>query len=184
MKSLAKQFTAGIAIALATGLSGCGDAPPAASIPNPESASSTSVTASEVTTDDVQREVGEAVDTASAYADQSKDEYQAAMQKKLDELDAKIDKFQARTGAASEDAKVDAQRNYEETMRALREKRQALSKEFDEFKEASSDAWRDVATGLDAAWDDVSSAFSNAADRFQDPEEEPVKDNSNQDPSR
>ena len=68
MKSLAKQFTAGIAIAFITGLSGCGDAPPTASIPNSESTTSTPLTDSSVTSDDVQHEVGEPVDAASAYA--------------------------------------------------------------------------------------------------------------------
>lgn len=68
MKSLAKQLTAGIAIALITGLSGCGDAPPKASIPNSESTTFTPLTDSAITSDHVRRDVGEVLDAAPAYA--------------------------------------------------------------------------------------------------------------------
>lgn len=159
------------AMTLSVGLSGCGDAPPPASISNPEAGSRVAdgtPLPGEVTADDVQREIGEAVDTAAKYADQTREEYQQAMQNKLDALDADIEALQAKADAQAEDASEDARREYEEAMEALREKRRAMGQRFSEFKDASGDAWHDVAIGLDAAWDDLSAAFSNAADRFQE----------------
>lgn len=177
MKSLSTQLIIGVLVALTAGLSGCGDAPPPASIPNPESTmpstdGETTTDEEPVTSTDVEREMDEAIDTASQYAGQTKDEYQAAMQKKLDELDAKIDELQAKTDTASKEAKEDAKREYEEAMAALKEKRQAMSEKFTEIKEASGDAWRDIATGADAAWNDLSAAFSSAMSRFENSEEE------------
>ncbi len=177
MKSLSAKLIAGVLVALTAGLSGCGDALPPASIPNPNSTIPTTeekATTDEesITSTDVEREVDEAVDAASRYAGQTKDEYQASMQKKLDELDAKIDELQTRTAAASKEAKEDAKREYEKAMATLKEKRQAMSDKFTEIQEASGDAWRDIANGADAAWDDLSAAFSSAMSRFENAEQE------------
>lgn len=170
MKSFASQsvaqFAAAALVAVSVGISGCGDAPPPASIPSPETAEH--LGNDPVTSSDVKEEVNEAVDAASRYAGQTKDEYQAAMQKKLDELDAKIEELQAKSAAASEEAQDDVKQQYQETMATLKEKRQAAADEFNELKEASGDAWKDFAAGVDAAWNDLSAAFSSAADEFKE----------------
>ncbi len=177
MNSLSTQLITGVLVALTAGLSGCGDAPPPASIPNPNSAITTN--GDETTTDkqpvtstDVERELDEAVNVASKYAGQTKDEYQASMQKKLDELDAKINALQTRTDTASKEVKEDAKREYEEAIATLKQKRQAMSAKFAEIKNASGDAWKDIAAGTDAAWDDLSAAFSSAMSRFEAAEHE------------
>ena len=175
MKSLATQFVAGAVVALSAGLSGRGDAPLPASIPNPESVhkkDADDAVEEPVTSRDVKREVNEAVDAVSKYADQTREEYQAAMQKKLDELDVQIAELQAEADAASQEAEDDAKHEYEEAMATLKEKRQAMANKLTELKSAYDDAWRDVAEGVDAAWDDVSAAFKSAAGRFEAPEED------------
>lgn len=147
MKSLRKLFLTGVVVALTAGLSGCGKTLPPASIPNPEAGSTTGITPDEVDAEDVQRETGEAINAAAKYAEQSKDEYQAAMAKKLEELDAKIDELQAKAGAASKEAEGDANRKYEEAMVALKEKRRAVADRLAELKDSSADAWKNIAAG-------------------------------------
>lgn len=169
MKSFAKRPMIAAMVTLVAGGLGCENAPPPASIPTPESA--VHFEGDPVTSNEVQQEVDEAVDVTSSYVGQTKEEYQAQMQMKLDALDAKIDELQVRAEAASEEAEADAKRQYEETMAALKQKREATADRLAELKDASGDAWKDIAAGVDAAWSDLKVAFSAAASRFDDAED-------------
>lgn len=169
MKSLSKRSMSVAMIAVVAGCVGCENSPPPASIPAPESA--VHFEDDSVTSAEVEQEIDEAVDATSAYAGQKKEEYQAQMQRKLDELEAKIDELEVRAEAASEEAEADAKRQYEETMARLKQKRQATADRLAELKDASGDAWKDIAAGVDAAWSDLKVAFSAAASRFDDAED-------------
>ncbi len=128
------------------------------------------MTKKERAAEDVQQNVKDAVDAAGKYADQTKLEYQQAMQDRLAELDAKIESLKEKAATASQDANDDARKNYEEAMAALKEKRDVMQDEFGQLKDASSDAWQEIASGVDSAWTELSDAFSNASEHFEESE--------------
>jgi len=173
VKALTRDLVVAVSAVVAGGMLGCGDAPPPASIPNPEASSSMeddTMTKKERAAEDVQQNVKDAVDAAGKYADQTKIEYQQAMQDRLAELDAKIESLKEKAETASQDANDDARKKYEEAMAALKEKRDVMQDEFGQLKDASSDAWHEIASGVDSAWTELSDAFSNASEHFEEPE--------------
>lgn len=68
---------------------------------------------------------------------QARDEFLASMDKKMTELDAKIDKLASKSADAVGDAKVRA----DQTLADLRSQRDALRKEYDQLKASGQDAW-------------------------------------------
>lgn len=118
---------------------------------------------SPVTGDDVEREVGEAVDATTEFAAQKKDEYVERMQKQIDELDGKIAKLEEQAADVSEDARAE----WEEQLQTLKEKRRVAGEKFDELKSSSQDAWKDFQAGVDDAWAKLTEAFDTAAENFE-----------------
>jgi len=156
----ATLLTGSAMLSLFIGLAGCADTVPPASIPNPDTPATDPD--NRITGNDVQRELGEATDAVARYAGQTKEEYQAELQKKLDSLDARIEALNDKAAQASEETRA----SYDAALTTLRQKREVMSDKFAKVKEASGDAWQDVAAGADAAWDDLSKAFQNAASHF------------------
>jgi hypothetical protein len=123
------------------------------------------------TSEDVQKEVGEAAETTGKYVGQKKDEFLSSMNEKLAKLDAQIDELKDRGSRLAEDQK----KEWNEQLADLETKRQQFKNEYDEASKASGEAWGDVKKGVESAWNDLKNAVDDAAQRFQS-EEEPVKD--------
>ena len=91
-----------------------------------------------------------------------KDAYRQKAEARLDQWRAEIDKLQARAAEASADTRIE----YEKRLKTLREKQQEMRRQLDELSAAGSDAWQDVKSGLDSAWDDLQASIRNARERF------------------
>ena len=129
--------------------SGC-DQKPAANTPG------------KVTAEDVRHDASQAAETAAEYSRQTKDEFQNKLETRLKELDAEIAKLQERGSDLKDQAKADWDRKLVD----LETKRDAARGKLAEVRDSSSEAWKDVRTGAQSAWDELDKAFREAAREF------------------
>lgn len=94
------------------------------------------------------------MDDKSAYAEK--------LEARLDQWRAEIDKLQAKAKEASADTKL----KYQKEVDTLRAKQKDAEKKLEQLGEAQGKAWKDIKSGVEAAWDDLGKAIRSAADRF------------------
>jgi hypothetical protein len=109
---------------------------------------------------EVKQEVKEAVDTTKSYAVDSKDQFTAAMEKKLKEFDESI----ANLGKKMETLKDDT--TAKASMDTLREKQARLGEKFNEVKQAGKDTWLDVKAGFETALNDLQKAYDDVKAKY------------------
>lgn len=124
----------------------------------PESAS----TPGQVTSDDVRRDTGKAVDTAAEFAQQSKEEFESKLDARLKQLDAEIVRLREKGSELKDEAKV----RWDEKLTQLETKREAARVKLAEVKDSSAEAWKDLQKGAQAAWVDLDKAFQDASGEF------------------
>jgi hypothetical protein len=115
-----------------------------------------------VTGQDVKDKYKDALKTTGDAAVQSKNDFMAAMDKKMKELDGKIDNLSTKSANLKDDAKVQA----DKALSALRADRDAAGKKYDELKQSSKDTWDKTKAGFQSAWDDVEKAYDNAKSKL------------------
>ena len=119
-------------------------------------------TPGKVTTEDVRRDADKAVQTAEEYSQQAKEEFQKKLEAQLNELDAKIAKLREKGGDLKDEAKV----KWDRRMAELETKREAARAKLAEGGSSSAEAWKDVRTGAQSAWEDLDKAFRDASREF------------------
>ena len=112
-----------------------------------------------VTSEDVRRDAGKALETAGEFSQQTKEEFQKKLESRLKELDAEIAKLREKGNDLKDQAKAD----WEKKMADLETKRQAASAKLTEIGNSSAEAWKDIQAGAQAAWDDLDKAFREAS---------------------
>ena len=90
--------------------------------------------------------------------------YQQKQKAQLDEWKAQLDKLKAKAAGASADAKL----KLNEQIKMLESKVQDAEAKLSELAKAGDDAWDSIKAGVDAAWNSLRSAFSDAAAQFKD----------------
>lgn len=115
-----------------------------------------------VTSEEVRRDAGQAVNTAAEYSAQTKEEFQKRLDARLKELDAEIAKLQEK----GRDLKDDAKANWDRKMADLEMKRDAARVKLAEVGHSSAEAWKDVQKGAQSAWTDLDKAFHDASREF------------------
>ena len=115
-----------------------------------------------VTSDDVLRDAGQAVDTAVEFSQQTKEEFQKGLDERLQKLDAEI----AKLSEKGRDLKDQAKADWDRKMADLETKREAARAKLDEIGRSSAEAWKDVQKGAQSAWDELDKAFRDAAREF------------------
>ena len=119
-------------------------------------------TPGKVTSEDVRRDAGQAVNTAAEFSQQIKEEFQKKLDTRLKELDAEIAKLREK----GRDLKDKAKANWDQKMAELETKRDAARAKLAEVGRSSAEAWKDVQKGAQSAWDDLDKAFRDAAKEF------------------
>jgi TolA-binding protein len=119
-------------------------------------------TPGKVTSQDVRRDAGQAVNTAAEYSQQDKEVFQKKLESQLNELDAKIAKLHEK----GRDLKDQAKANWDQKMAELETKRGAARAKLAEIGHSSKEAWKDVQKGAQLAYDDLDKAFRDASREF------------------
>jgi LPS O-antigen subunit length determinant protein (WzzB/FepE family) len=115
-----------------------------------------------VTSEDVRRDAGQAVNTAGKFSQQTKEEFQKKLDARLKELDAEIAKLREK----GRDLKDKAKPNWDQKMADLEKKRDAARAKLAEVGQSSAEAWKDVQKGAQSAWDELDKAFRAASSEF------------------
>jgi predicted nucleic acid-binding Zn-ribbon protein len=87
----------------------------------------------------------------------------ADLKNKLDQANAKIDKLEARL----QDVSANTRQQYEQEIDALKARRDAYQQRVLELQAASADAWSDLRSGLDEAWQNLADALEKAKTHFE-----------------
>ncbi len=96
-------------------------------------------------------------------ARRDRQQYQEKIEAKLRELDQEIDALKAKTAKQS---KV-ARKQLNQQMSELDQKREVAHQEFEKLRNSSQGAWQDMKAGIDAAMDDLETAYERAASHFK-----------------
>ena len=115
-----------------------------------------------VTSEDVRRDAGQAVDTAAEFSQQTKEEFQKNLDARLQEMDARIAELREK----GRDLKDQAKANWDQKMADLETKRDAARAKLAEVGQSSAEAWKDVQQGAQSAWDELDKAFHDASREF------------------
>ena len=115
-----------------------------------------------VTSEDVRREVGQAVNTAVEFSQQSKEEFQKNLDTRLKNMDAEIAKLREKGRDLKDEAKV----KWDQKLADLEMKRDAARAKLAEVGQSSAEAWKDVQKGAQSAWDELDKAFQDASREF------------------
>ena len=106
-------------------------------------------TPNKVTSEDVHRDFGRAVQTAAEVSQQTQVEYQQSLDARLAKLDTEIAKFREK----GRDLKDQARVNWDRKLADLETKRGAARAKLAEVSTTSAAAWKDVQKGAQSAWD-------------------------------
>ena len=117
----------------------------------------------DVTTEEVKKEAGEALEATEAYLDQKKIEYIKQVEIKVEEVEGKIialeNQLKKETAETKEELNKEIQR--------LKKKQEELQKKIDELKSSSAKAWEELKTGIDTALDDLEKSYDKALAHFK-----------------
>lgn len=114
---------------------------------------------------DVKQETKEAYEATKVYTQEQLQAFRQATETKLGEYDEKIDRLQESAEKLGGDAKTKTERQ----MAALRQKRDAVSEKMKELGASGGSAWDQFKPGIDAAMEDLVSAYNNAVAEFGKP---------------
>jgi hypothetical protein len=94
---------------------------------------------------------------------ENREVYRKKREAELKELSARLDALEAQAKHAPAEAKI----GYPEQIYELQEKRRNLKEQIDGIKDASGDAWKGLAKGVEEAITDLRTALDVAATRFK-----------------
>jgi len=92
--------------------------------------------------------------------DAARDEYLASIDKRMNELDAKIDSLAAKS---SSDLSTEAKARRDQALANLRADRDTVRQQYDKLKISSADAWDKTKADFQTAWDKLAKAYDDAA---------------------
>lgn len=111
-----------------------------------------------VTTKEFKKETKEALETAVAFTEQKKKEYQKKIEAKLKEYDKKIEILESRASELKEEGRT----RFDQEIKELRKNKETVQKKLVELKRSSGKAWKDVKEGIDRALDKLDKSYNQA----------------------
>ena len=119
-------------------------------------------TSEKVTSEDVRRDAGQAVNTTIEFSQQAKEDFQKNLDSQLKTMDAEIAKLREK----SRDLKDDAKANWDRKLADLEAKRDVARAKLAEVGQSSAEAWKDVQQGAQSAWAELDQAIQDASREF------------------
>ena len=93
----------------------------------------------------------------------NRDEYVAKLRSQIDQWNAEAAKWEAK----AREAQAGVRAEYERQLAQFRTRRDAAMNEVKRLQSASTDAWKDMIQGADAAFKSMQVAFEKARSEFQ-----------------
>ncbi len=142
-------------------LPACNEKAPAPSTP-PTTTNDTGMNDVTGTANDAQETANQAAQDASGFTSATIDVYKENARVGLDAINERIAAIRDNAAQLAGQAKADA----EAAAQRIAEQRDAYLARLDEAQADTADAWAQVRTGLQQAWDDLEEASRAAADEF------------------
>ena len=114
------------------------------------------------TMEQVGEEVTEAVETASEYVSNERDEFLVRVESEVTRLNDEIKTLRNEIAEAGAESKE----SFNEALAAMDEKRQTAAGELEKLKSATGDAWKDVRGGMESALQELQEDYDNARSLF------------------
>lgn len=92
-----------------------------------------------------------------------RDDYVEKLKSQLDAWNADVDALESRAHKAH----AEAQALYQAQVEALRARSEQARLQLDLLRRASEDAWSEMRSGMEKAWDDMGEAVKAASSRFK-----------------
>ena len=92
-----------------------------------------------------------------------KDAYVQKLHEKIDEWNAEIDKLKAK----ADKAKAESRLEFQKEIGTLQEKRKEVEKRLTKVRHAGEDAWQDLKSGAQNAWDAMEEALRSAKSKLK-----------------
>jgi archaellum component FlaC len=115
-----------------------------------------------ITREDVAEEYDEAMQETRAYLNQEQKEMLNKMENRYTMLETDIESF--RTDVAESGRQVN--QKMKEQLDRIREQQEDLRAELDTLSNSSEDAWKELKTGVDRAFEDLDKALEKARNEF------------------
>jgi hypothetical protein len=115
-----------------------------------------------ITANAVADDFKDATARTKAYVTENKDEFVAAADKQLTELDTKISELAQKAASYKDDAKVQA----DKTLADLRVQRDKLQTQFNELKQSGADKWKDIKAGFTSALEEWDKTYEQVKSQF------------------
>lgn len=112
--------------------------------------------------DKISREAKREVQDTKEYLKDKRDDFRVAIDRRLADMDLKLDEYERKAAANKADAKKETER----TVNALREQRNKLKESYGELKDETRSGWNDLKNGFDKAMDELEKAFKDAKAKF------------------
>jgi len=100
--------------------------------------------------------------TVESAAVETKEGYVAALEQKLEDLDAKIDDLSEKAANLTGEVRAEAA----ESLSALREQQDNAEVKLEELKTATSDAWAEIKEGFESVLSELEKAYEDAKAKF------------------
>jgi hypothetical protein len=91
-----------------------------------------------------------------------KETYQEELQARLDHWKVEIDQL----GAKADEAHAEARLRFREDIEKLRAHQEKAEAKMKELRHAQGEAWQDLKSGIEAAWEELGNTVHKARKRF------------------
>lgn len=92
----------------------------------------------------------------------SRKEYIQTLHNEIDEWNKQIDRLTARAGLVEDEYRQELQKQLDE----LKQQRAAIEGQVEKLSTSSAEAWEDLKSGIDSAWEKMNEAVGSAATSF------------------
>lgn len=92
----------------------------------------------------------------------SRQEYIESLHQKIDEWNKEIDKLAVQKDKVEAESRLELQKQID----SLKQKRGEIEKQVEDLRGSSAEAWDDMKSGVDLAWEAMNTAVRSAVSRF------------------
>jgi flagellar motility protein MotE (MotC chaperone) len=110
----------------------------------------------------VKQKATETVEAASELAKETKQDFQKRMEKNLAEIEANISDLRAQASKTT----AESRKKIDKELKELEAKRAEFRSQLDKVEESSGRAWTKFRGGVEKAWSDLKTAYSDAKDEL------------------
>jgi len=112
----------------------------------------------------LKQDAKDALTTTTAYLMQQKEQVQKSLGQRMSDFDKRLSDLKAKSGKAGDLAKSE----WTNTLSQIQRKKEAAAEKLEQLKNSSTDKWREIKAGAEAAFADLEKGLKDAWTRSRD----------------